>query len=112
MDYIYVVFVDLSTNSDHFPRQHEETDFYNRDDVCSLRSTSWVFTYNRGYSQSKGFKDDSWFDWQRFTNCYGYLLYTFRTTISQWKQVECNVNVNMEPVRRKSIFIFAAHSRK
>jgi len=40
MDYIYVVFVDLSTNSDHFPRQHEETDFYNRDDVCSLRSTS------------------------------------------------------------------------
>jgi hypothetical protein len=39
---------------------------------------------------------------------YGY----FRTTITQRKQVEGNVNVNMEPLRRKSIFIFAAHSQK
>jgi len=40
MDYIYGVVVDLRTNSDHFPGQHGQTDFYSRDGVCLLRSTS------------------------------------------------------------------------
>jgi hypothetical protein len=50
MNYIYVVFVDLSTNNDHIPRQKEQIDFYNRDGMRLPRSTSWVFTYIRDYS--------------------------------------------------------------
>jgi hypothetical protein len=43
---IYVFCVDLRTNSDYFPIQHWLTDFYNRDGVCLLRGTDWVFEYN------------------------------------------------------------------
>ena len=42
---IYVFRVDLRTNSDYFPIQHWLTDFYNRDGVCLLRGTDWVFIY-------------------------------------------------------------------
>ena len=41
--------VDLRTNSDDFPIQHELTGLYNRDGVCLLRGTDWVFIYNSGY---------------------------------------------------------------
>ena len=36
---IYVFCVDLRTNSDYFPIQHQLTGFYNRDGVCLLRGT-------------------------------------------------------------------------
>ena len=38
--------VDLRTNIDYFPMQHKLTGFYNRDEVCLLRGTDWVFKYN------------------------------------------------------------------
>ena len=37
--FIYVFYVDLRTNSDYFPIQHQLTGFYNRDGVCLLRGT-------------------------------------------------------------------------
>jgi hypothetical protein len=40
---IYVFCVDLRTNSDYFPIQHLLTVFHNRDGVCLLRGTDWVF---------------------------------------------------------------------
>jgi len=40
---IYVFFVDLRTNSDYFLTQHYLTGSYNRDGVCVLRGTDWVF---------------------------------------------------------------------
>ena len=40
---IYVFCVDLRTNSDYFPIQHWLVGFYNRDGVCLLRGTDWVF---------------------------------------------------------------------
>ena len=43
---IYVFCVDLRTNSDYFPIQHSLTGFYNRDGVCLLRGTDWIFIYN------------------------------------------------------------------
>ena len=46
---IYVFYVDLRTNSDYFPIQHELTGLYNSDGVCLLRGTYWVFIYNSGY---------------------------------------------------------------
>jgi hypothetical protein len=45
---IYVFCVDLRTNSDYFPIQHKLTGFYNRDEVCLLSGTDWVFIYNTG----------------------------------------------------------------
>jgi hypothetical protein len=36
---IYVFCVDLKTNSDYFPIQHELTGLYNRDEECLLRGT-------------------------------------------------------------------------
>ena len=44
---IYVFCVDLRTNSDYFPIQHQLTGFYNRDAVCLLRSTDWIFIYRQ-----------------------------------------------------------------
>jgi hypothetical protein len=38
--------VDLRTNSDYFPIQHYITGFYNRDGVCLLCGTDWVFKHN------------------------------------------------------------------
>jgi len=43
---IYVFCVDLRTNSDYFSIYHLLTCFYNRDGVCLLRGTDWVFIYN------------------------------------------------------------------
>ena len=40
---IYVFCVDLRTNSDYVPIQHQLSGFYNRDEVCLLRGTNWVF---------------------------------------------------------------------
>jgi hypothetical protein len=37
--------MDLRTNGDYFPIQHELTGFYNRDRECLLRGMSWVFKY-------------------------------------------------------------------
>ena len=45
---ICVFCVDLSTNNHYFPIQHYLTGFYNRDGVCLLRGTDWVFIYNSG----------------------------------------------------------------
>ena len=45
---IYVFCVDLRTNSDYFPIQHWLTGFYNRDGVCLMHGTDWVFKYNSG----------------------------------------------------------------
>ena len=44
---IYVFCVDLRTNSDYFPIQHYLTGFYNRDGVCLLRGTDWIFIYRQ-----------------------------------------------------------------
>ena len=41
--------VDLKTNSDYFPIQHQLTGFYNRDVVCLLRGTDWIM-YNHIHS--------------------------------------------------------------
>jgi hypothetical protein len=41
-----IVCVLLRTNSDYFPIQHELFGFYNRDGVCLLRGTDWVFKCN------------------------------------------------------------------
>ena len=38
--------MDLRTNSDYFTVQHWLVGFYNRDGVCLLRGTDWVFIYN------------------------------------------------------------------
>jgi hypothetical protein len=43
---VYVFCVDLRTSSDYFPTQHQLTGFCNRDVVCLLRGTDWVFVYN------------------------------------------------------------------
>jgi len=45
---IFVFCVDLRTNSDYFPIQHQLTGFYNRDGVCLLRGTGSMFKYNAG----------------------------------------------------------------
>jgi hypothetical protein len=45
---IYMFCVDLRTNSDYFPIQHLLTAFYNRDGVCLLRGTDWIFKYESG----------------------------------------------------------------
>ena len=49
---IYVFYVDLRTNSDYFPIQHQLTGFYNWDGVCLLRGTDWVFKYSSGQLSS------------------------------------------------------------
>ena len=46
---VYVFCVDLRTNSDYFPIQHSLTGLYNRDGVCLLSGTNWVFKCNLGY---------------------------------------------------------------
>jgi len=40
---IYVICMDLRTNSDYFPIQHWLAASYNRDGVCLLRGTGWVY---------------------------------------------------------------------
>ena len=40
---IYVFCVDLRTNSDYFNTQNLLIYFYNRDEVCLLRGTDWMF---------------------------------------------------------------------
>jgi len=42
---ICVFCVALRTNSDYFPIQHQLTGLYNRDGVCLLRGTDWVFKH-------------------------------------------------------------------
>ena len=37
---IYMLVIDVGTNSDYFPIQHYLTGVYNRDGVCLLRGTS------------------------------------------------------------------------
>jgi len=44
---IDVFCVDLRTNSDYCNIQHQLTGFYNRDGVCLLRGTDWVFKYDQ-----------------------------------------------------------------
>jgi hypothetical protein len=39
---IYVFCVDLRTNSDYFPIQHQLTGFYNGARECLLRGTDWI----------------------------------------------------------------------
>ena len=43
---IYVFCLDLRTNSDYFTVQHWLGGFYNRDGVCLLRGTDWIFIHN------------------------------------------------------------------
>jgi hypothetical protein len=45
---IYVFCVDLRTNSDYFTVQHWLIGFYNREGVCLLRFTDWVFKSLKG----------------------------------------------------------------
>ena len=47
--YFFVFYVYLRTNSDYFPIRHSLPGLYNRDGVCLLRGTDWVFIYNSGY---------------------------------------------------------------
>ena len=51
---IYVFCVDLRINSHYFPIQHQQNGFYNRDGVCLLRSTDFVFKCNSVHYQSHG----------------------------------------------------------
>ena len=54
---IDMFYVDLRTKSHYFPIQHWLTGFYNRDGVCLLRGTDWVFKCNSGWPCSlTGFK--------------------------------------------------------
>ena len=46
---IYVFCVDLRTNSDYFPYRALSDWFYNRDGVCLLRGTDWVFVSYSSY---------------------------------------------------------------
>ena len=46
---IYLFCTSLRTNSDYFPIQQSLTGFYNRDGVCLLRGTDWVFLCNSCY---------------------------------------------------------------
>ena len=41
----YVLCVDLRTNSNYFPTQHQLTGFCNRDGECLLRGTDWAYIY-------------------------------------------------------------------
>jgi len=43
---IYVFCVDLRTNSDYFPITALTDWFCNRDGMCLLRGTDWIFKYN------------------------------------------------------------------
>jgi hypothetical protein len=52
---ICVFRVDLRTNSDYFPIQHWLVGFHNRDGVCLLRGTGWMFKYNLGSTWSVNF---------------------------------------------------------
>ena len=45
--YICVFYLDLRTNSDYFPIQHQLTGFYKRDGVCLLRGTDCVCYIHR-----------------------------------------------------------------
>jgi hypothetical protein len=45
--FIYVFCLDLRTNRDYFPIQHELAGFYNGDGVCLLRGTDWIFIYRQ-----------------------------------------------------------------
>ena len=49
---IYVFCVDLRTNSDYFPIQHQLTGFYNQVVVCLLCGMDWIFIHNSGLSRS------------------------------------------------------------
>jgi hypothetical protein len=40
---LYVFFIYLRTNSDLCHLQHKLIGFYNRDEMCLLRGTNWVF---------------------------------------------------------------------
>ena len=44
---IYVFCVDLRANSDYFPIQHSLAGSCNRDGVCLLRGTDWIFIYRQ-----------------------------------------------------------------
>ena len=46
---VYMLYVNMRTNSDYFPIHHKLIGFYNRDAKCLLRGTDWVFKYNSGY---------------------------------------------------------------
>ena len=63
---IYVFCVDLRTNSDYFPIQHWLTGFYNRDGVCLLRGTDWIFIY---------------FVFNQFFRGFMYILHSYRSQI-------------------------------
>ena len=43
--------MDLRTKNDYFPIQHQLIGFYNRDGVCLLRGTDWIFTYRQFHIQ-------------------------------------------------------------
>jgi len=42
---MYLFCTDLKTNSDHLRIQHQLFGFFNRDVVCLLRGTGWIFIY-------------------------------------------------------------------
>ena len=46
---VYMLYVNMRTNSDYFPIHHKLIGFYNRDAKCLLRGTDWVFKYNSDY---------------------------------------------------------------
>jgi hypothetical protein len=46
-DYLTRLF-DLRTNNDYTSVQHQLAGFHNRDGVCLLRGTNYVFNYNSG----------------------------------------------------------------
>jgi len=55
---IYVFCVDLRTNCDYFPVQCLLAGYYNRDGVCLLRGTDWIFKCNLRYTGLRWFMEE------------------------------------------------------
>jgi len=78
---IYAFCMDLRTSSDYFAIQNWLTGFYNRDEVCLLRGTDWIFIYNSGKFSSLNCKCPLW----RYRDLSVYILCFFISKLTmQW----------------------------
>ena len=57
---IFVMCMDLRTNSDYFPIQHWLTSLYSWNGVCLLRGTDWIFIYNSTFYPHRVFMCFVW----------------------------------------------------
>ena len=63
---VFMCFVWISEQTTIFPIQHKLTGFYNRDEVCILRGTDWIFKYNSTFSPHSVFMCFVWI-WEQTT---------------------------------------------